>query len=327
MSTKILVISDVHSNLEALTAVLEDAKRYGPYDIKLCAGDIVGYGPNPNEVIELIQPEGFISVLGNHDRVVRDIYERARLLSGDTDFNELLGGKNQSLLNEIFHSPSLSGMHKEPAFAAIYNSHILTTPSYNYLMALERQPFFDLQGRFALVHGSFSHNYENAYLLNENQVSEDMCALWDSDPRDKRLKIHPSIGVFGHSHIPSYAWCWLNSASPHDQRNFYFETDSPFSPTSPQNVFPFKTLGSVPPIASGFVGDSPWKKKIFFNPGSVGQPRDSVPDAHYGVVELDGHEVISLDFKRVPYNIPAVQAKMRHAHFPSWLIERLAQGK
>ena len=47
-----LVLSDIHGNLKALEAVLEDAPSGLPI---WCLGDIVGYGPNPNECIELLQ--------------------------------------------------------------------------------------------------------------------------------------------------------------------------------------------------------------------------------------------------------------------------------
>ena len=68
---KYLVISDVHSNLIALQAVLADAEKHGPYDGQLNVGDLVGYGPNPNECVDIVRDRGFTSVLGNHDRVVR----------------------------------------------------------------------------------------------------------------------------------------------------------------------------------------------------------------------------------------------------------------
>lgn len=59
------IISDVHSNLEALTAVLEDAKSLGAKEF-YCLGDIVGYGPNPRECLGKVM--SFDVVLrGNHD--------------------------------------------------------------------------------------------------------------------------------------------------------------------------------------------------------------------------------------------------------------------
>jgi diadenosine tetraphosphatase ApaH/serine/threonine PP2A family protein phosphatase len=62
-----LVISDVHGNLQALEAVLTAAD--GAFDVLWNLGDIVGYGANPNEVIERVRPLATINVRGNHDRV------------------------------------------------------------------------------------------------------------------------------------------------------------------------------------------------------------------------------------------------------------------
>jgi diadenosine tetraphosphatase ApaH/serine/threonine PP2A family protein phosphatase len=64
---KYLVISDVHANLEALEATLAKA---GPHDAVLVLGDLVGYGADPNAVIERIrQLPGATIIRGNHDKV------------------------------------------------------------------------------------------------------------------------------------------------------------------------------------------------------------------------------------------------------------------
>lgn len=60
------IISDIHSNLEALEAVLEDAQRQN-IDSFICLGDIVGYGANPNECIQRVQQLTEQVVVGNHD--------------------------------------------------------------------------------------------------------------------------------------------------------------------------------------------------------------------------------------------------------------------
>src|SRR4030066_984915 len=65
-----LVISDIHANLTALEAVLDVAEHSntGPFDSAWCLGDLVGYGPYPNECIERIsQLPNLECVLGNHD--------------------------------------------------------------------------------------------------------------------------------------------------------------------------------------------------------------------------------------------------------------------
>jgi len=60
------VVSDIHSNLPALEAVLEDANHVG-FDQIICLGDMVGYGPNPNECIDAIFAYDNNTIAGNHD--------------------------------------------------------------------------------------------------------------------------------------------------------------------------------------------------------------------------------------------------------------------
>ncbi len=65
---RILVISDIHANLTALEAVLADA---GPVDETWCLGDMIGYGPDPNEVLERMRSlPNLFCILGNHDVAV-----------------------------------------------------------------------------------------------------------------------------------------------------------------------------------------------------------------------------------------------------------------
>lgn len=87
-TNRCLIFSDIHANIEALLAVLGQvylgdsraslhhlvpALKHScdMYDFVLCLGDIVGYGPNPNEVIELLAKiPNFIAVIGNHDEMI-----------------------------------------------------------------------------------------------------------------------------------------------------------------------------------------------------------------------------------------------------------------
>jgi diadenosine tetraphosphatase ApaH/serine/threonine PP2A family protein phosphatase len=63
---RVLILSDIHGNLEALTATLAEA---GSFDVLWNLGDVVGYGASPNQVIDLIRPLARLNVRGNHDRV------------------------------------------------------------------------------------------------------------------------------------------------------------------------------------------------------------------------------------------------------------------
>ncbi len=64
-----LVLSDIHANLEALEAVLEAARDI-PYERLLVLGDLIGYGANPNEVVDRVRDLAPHAVIrGNHDKV------------------------------------------------------------------------------------------------------------------------------------------------------------------------------------------------------------------------------------------------------------------
>jgi predicted phosphodiesterase len=63
------VISDIHGNLEALEAVLDDITHRN-IDQVICLGDVIGYGPNPRECVDLAAQCARICLLGNHDQAV-----------------------------------------------------------------------------------------------------------------------------------------------------------------------------------------------------------------------------------------------------------------
>jgi len=67
---RVLVISDIHANLTAFQRVLESAAD--EWDKIWCLGDIVGYGPDPNECIETLRQYDHLSLSGNHDWAVMD---------------------------------------------------------------------------------------------------------------------------------------------------------------------------------------------------------------------------------------------------------------
>ena len=66
------VISDIHSNLEALNCALEEIQRRKPDHI-ICLGDVVGYGADPSECLRFVQEASQEIIMGNHDRAIEDI--------------------------------------------------------------------------------------------------------------------------------------------------------------------------------------------------------------------------------------------------------------
>jgi putative phosphoesterase len=139
---RIAVLSDVHGNLPALRAVLEDVDRLGLSTIWV-AGDHVGYNPWPNEVLEILRSRKVRAIRGNHDRAV---------LGGDTSwFNEL-------------------------AAAAIRWTRIVLAPAgVGYLKELEDRTRGTMpEGLVAMYHGSPRHDDE--YVMPW-MASEDLVAL------------------------------------------------------------------------------------------------------------------------------------------------------
>ena len=68
---KYAIISDVHANPVALEKVLADAEQCGVEQV-VCAGDVVGYGPDPAGAIRILRERGIPVVMGNHDVAVAD---------------------------------------------------------------------------------------------------------------------------------------------------------------------------------------------------------------------------------------------------------------
>jgi diadenosine tetraphosphatase ApaH/serine/threonine PP2A family protein phosphatase len=69
MSSTFAVISDLHANLAAVQAVLDDIESQGVDEV-ICLGDVVGYGPQPIEVLNLVKDRASVTLLGNHDEAL-----------------------------------------------------------------------------------------------------------------------------------------------------------------------------------------------------------------------------------------------------------------
>jgi putative phosphoesterase len=126
------VFSDIHSNLEALEAVLEALKKE-KVDRYLCAGDIVGYAANPRECLKIVKDLDCPTVCGNHDRAV----------TGMLDY---------------------SGFNDAVRAAVEWTKVNLNDWEKNYLRSL---PLVYEEGNITMVHGSLDKPEEFEYVLNE----------------------------------------------------------------------------------------------------------------------------------------------------------------
>jgi predicted phosphodiesterase len=116
---RILVMSDIHANYTALEAVLKDA---GKVDETWCLGDLVGYGPDPNAVVEEVRDiPNLTCLLGNHDVAV----------IGKMPFETFNGDARRSL---------------------IHHEKVITTTNLDYLRSLTSEKL--VRGEATLAHGS-----------------------------------------------------------------------------------------------------------------------------------------------------------------------------
>ncbi|MFN3740646.1 MAG: metallophosphoesterase family protein [Thermodesulfovibrionales bacterium] len=104
------VISDIHANLEALEVVISDTKKRGIKDL-IFLGDAVGYGPDPEVVVEILRSECISIIAGNHDRAVVDP-------GLDEYFNEI--AREAILWTRSVLSEKVKGFLKKLPFVSIY---------------------------------------------------------------------------------------------------------------------------------------------------------------------------------------------------------------
>jgi predicted phosphodiesterase len=115
---RILIISDIHANLVAFETVLNDAK--GDWDYVWCLGDVVGYGPRPNECCDLLKTLPHLCLAGNHD---------------------------WAALNRL----DIRTFNADARRAVTWTQETLTPTNLDYLAAL---PTAFVLGQYTLVHGS-----------------------------------------------------------------------------------------------------------------------------------------------------------------------------
>ena len=229
---------------------MERARQTG-FDSILCCGDIVGYGPEPNEAVEFIRAERVLTIRGNHDRVA----------SGEDD-------------------PTDFNLHA--ARAAMWTREALTEENRAYLRNLPVGPL-DVGNDAQLVHGAVTD--EDDYIMCPDDAAESFALT------------NTGLTFFGHTHF--------------------------------QCVYARGPLGGVTPQAlEGLNGMGILRIRrdvqYLVNPGSVGQPRDNDTRAGFAIWDTDASRV---EFYRVEYPLEITQDKMRLVDLPTYLVERLSQGR
>ncbi len=240
---RILIISDIHATRTALERVIEDA---GDFDATWCLGDLVGYGPDPNECIEIIRNlPNLACIIGNHDA--------AALKQIDSD-----------------------SFNHEARLAIHWTQRNLTESSLLFLSELAETKTIN---QVTLTHGSPRHPVWE-YLLDNRTATLNFSYF------------ETPFCFVGHTHLPVIFF--LDQEMSSAQLNI------------PEPNTAFKLAA-----------------RMIINPGSVGQPRDRDPRAAYAIFDP---ETDVWEYRRVVYDIAAVQARMSGAGLPERHILRLSAG-
>jgi len=243
------IISDIHGNQEALESVLADIAQQPNVTEIYCLGDIVGYGPNPRECIDLVRKHCTVTLLGNHDQ--------GALFDPE--------GFNSGAERAIFWTRSIleSGAGAEERWEFL-----------GELPRTRKEP------SRLFVHGS-ARNPLNEYVFPED--------IYNQRKMERIFTLVEKDCFQGHTHIPGVFTEDLNFLTP-EEVNFEYR------------------LGN---------------QKHLVNVGSVGQPRNGVPDSSY--VLLDGDRLI---FRRVKYDVEKTANKIYAiSELDNFLGDRLKDGR
>lgn len=157
------IIADIHSNLTAFQAVLNDIESQDTIDKIWCLGDIVGYGPDPHECIELLRTTDHICVAGNHDRAVVGILDLTTFNPYATE--AIKWTAEQLTIGDITYLKNLPERIEENEFLLVHGSPREPIMEYILSVSVARQNFDCFRTRYCLV----GHTHvPQAYSLDED---------------------------------------------------------------------------------------------------------------------------------------------------------------
>lgn len=188
------IISDIHSNIQALSEADELIKRIGVDEI-MCLGDIVGYNANPSECLDYVQSSVSKTIIGNHDI----------LCSRSLKMSETV----------YFHPDALAGFN--------YSFKNLSEDQKKWLLDLPRTVRIETEELpFLLSHGNtFDVAEEFGYVLDRNAARTTL----------EGMKYHNvKLYFFGHTHLPTFlsTESGKNRPSPFET-NFYINEAVPLA--------------------------------------------------------------------------------------------------
>ncbi len=306
---KFAILSDIHGNIEALASMFLDLhNNNNTIDRLLITGDIVGYGPNPNECCVIIK---YLQKGHSGDRkAVETVLENIELGSDErkiiTDYIFSMEKKADVVVGnhdkEVIGQPSFVGMMSASAAkAAKWTTEALEKDNFKFLYSLKyrkKLPRFNIE----LVHSTpvYPQGWEypkNAGVLNYKTL---------------RAK----ITFAGHTHNPA-AYLYKNQAKNEDVTPSIFIPVDQFD----NRLLVMETSSSQRIEEFDIITNR--DHKYYINPGSIGQPRDGIPKASYMVYDTDTRKIA---LQKAEYNTEAVKEKIIKAKLPRELANRVIKG-
>jgi len=304
---KLLIMSDIHSNIEALVSVFSDLHSNNEkIDSILIPGDIVGYGPNPNECCTIIR-----YLMNGKPFLKKDIQAYIQEIDiDDTDkknINDYIFSMSKKAYviagnhdREVIGQPSLcSIMAASAGNAARWTTKVLHKANARFLESLRYKKKIRKLG-IELVHSTPIYPQGYRYVKNASTLNYDsLCS---------------SMTISGHTHKPS-AYLYTK-----EKRNI---SASVYIPTDQfDNRLMLVERESMERHETFNVSLKPGQR-YYINPGSVGQPRDGTPKASYMIYDTEAKQA---SLKKAEYNTEVVKKKVLKATLPFDLAERIVKG-
>jgi len=304
---RFLIISDIHSNLEALVSVFSDLHNTNyKTDRVLIPGDIVGYGANPNECCTIVRflKSGKSSLKHEIQAIIQEIDINDTDRKNATDYIFSLGKKANVITGnhdrEVIGQPSLCSIMATSADnAAKWTTKVLHKTNVRFLESLwfrKKLRGFGIE----LVHSAPHYPQGYLYVKNASTLKYEL--------------LFSSITFAGHTHKPA-AYLYTK-----EKRNV---SASVFIPADQfDNRLMLVERESMERLEEFNISIKPGLR-YYINPGSVGQPRDGTPKASYMIYDTSSQKI---SLKKAEYNTEAVKAKILKAALPFDLADRIVKG-
>ena len=348
------IFTDIHANLEALETVLariDELSKEKPIEQIWFLGDLVGYGPNPNECIDTLRQRTDVIIAGNHDwaavgKLDLEDFSAAARISAEWTAQELTEEHREFLRNlpERLEIGACTLVHGSP-----YG------PLWEYLTSevLAERSFQYFNSRFCLV----GHTHVPVIFLQPHNATKSLDSRVDSRQDEEETGEMAAVVLTSQkaeaaenalqsspSSTPASGENGMDGESEEEDSDFvaYEIVEKPTTQDVIQNAEDrlnneieelLELLGlsqSMVQITNEMLEppegcwEPPQGHRAIVNAGGVGQPRDGDPRAAFMIYDS---EQGTFEFYRLAYDFEKTQEKIIQAGLPQYLAVRLAYGR